>query len=105
MGKYFPKLTQTQVFIQTDTDGNGFNCQMLPVSALQQMNDFSERLTKVTTVEEFEAIRKDMIDFVKKVIPVEYHENIQRFDIPRLTELIAYLMYGDVENDDQPKKN
>ena len=31
MGKFFPKLSQTHVFIETDTAGNGFSCPMLPV--------------------------------------------------------------------------
>lgn len=77
---------------------------MLPVSALQQMNDCSEKLAKVSGIAELEAIRKSMIDLAKTVIPEVYHENLLRLDIPKLTELIAYLMYGDAANDDQPKE-
>ena len=109
MGKYFPKLTQAEVFIQTDEHGGGFNCPMLPVSALVEMNELSERLAKVNTVEGFEEIRKRMVELVKTVMPEAYHANLARLDIPKLTELIAYLMYVDAENDDQkkdvPKKN
>ena len=103
MGKYFPKLTQTHVFIQTDESGGGFNCPMLPVSALKEMNECSECLAKVSNLSEMESIRNRMIALAKTVIPDTYHENLLRLDIPKLTELIAYLMYGDTSNDDQPK--
>lgn len=105
MGKYFPKLTQTHVFIQTDEQGNGFNCHMLPVSALATMQELSDRLAKVADVTEMEAVRNSMIVLTQTVIPENYHENLRRLDIPKLTELIAYLMYGDASNDDQPKES
>lgn len=104
MGKYFPKLTQREVFIQTDEHGGGFNCPMLPVSALAEMNEISESLAKVDKVEDLEATRQRMIALVKTVMPEAYHCNLPRLDIPKLTELIAYLMYGDAANDDQPKE-
>ena len=104
MGKYFPKLMQTHVFIQTDEHGGGFNCPMLPVSELATMQEFSDCLAKVTKIEDMNAVRNRMIDLVKTVMPAAYHENLERFDIPKLTELIAYLMYGDTTNDDQPKE-
>ena len=103
MGKYFPKLTQTHVFIQTDEKGGGFNCPMLPVSALKDMADFSDCLSKVSNLAEMEAVREKMLTLAKTVIPDEYQQNLSRLDIPKLTELIAYLMYGDSANDDQPK--
>lgn len=104
MGKYFPKLMQTEVFIQTDEHGGGFNCPMLPVSAMAKMDELSECLSKVDNIKDMEAIRQQMIELVKTVMPEPYHGNLVRLDIPKLTELIAYLMYGDAENDDQPKK-
>jgi len=105
MGKYFPKLTQTHVFIQTDENGGGFNCPMLPVSALKEMADFSDCLSKVANLAEMEAVREKMLTLAKSVIPEEYQQNLSRLDIPKLTELIAYLMYGDSANDDQPKED
>ena len=104
MGKYFPKLTQTAVFVQTDEHGGGFNCPMLPVSALSDVNELSDRLNKVKTFQEMEEVRQKMIELVKTVMPEQYHCNLVRLDIPKLTELIAYLMYGDNANDDQPKE-
>ena len=104
MGKFFPKLSQTQVFIQTDEHGGGFNCPMLPVSELATMQEFSDNLAKVTNIGEMDAVRTRMINLVKTVMPEQYHANLVRLDIPKLTELIAYLMYGDTANDDQPKE-
>ena len=103
MAKYFPKLTQTEVFIQTDGSGGGFNCPMLPVSALSQMDELTERLSTVSDIKEMAAVRRDLIDLCKTVIPEEYHQNLLRLDIQKLAELIGYLMYGDTSNDDQPK--
>lgn len=104
MGKYFPKLTQTHVFIQTDEKGGGFNCPMLPVSALKDMAEFSDAMSKAESVAELDAVRIKMLALAKSVIPEEYQPNLDRLDIPKLTELIAYLMYGDAANDDQPKE-
>ncbi|MCD8295472.1 MAG: hypothetical protein LUE27_09570 [Clostridia bacterium] len=104
MGKYFPKLTQTRVFIQTDEHGGGFNCPMLPVSALARMGECSERLAKVSTVQEMAAVRDDLIALAETVLPEEHRAGLRRLDIPKLTELIAYLMYGDSGNDDQPRE-
>ena len=104
MGKYFPKLTQKEVFIQTDEDGGGFNCPMLPVSALNEMNECSVALQNCKTIEAFENVRQRLLALVRSVFPAELHDALNRFDIPKLTELVAYLMFGDPENDDQPKK-
>lgn len=105
MGKYFPKLTQTEVFIQTDEQGGGFNCPMLPVSALATLDEISESLSKIESVQDMTATRGKMIELAKTVMPEKFHESLSRFDIPKLSELLAYLMYGDSGNDDQPKKD
>ena len=104
MGKYFPKLTQTEVFIQTDEHGGGFNCPMLPVSALAEMENISLELSKAETIEAAEAVRSRMRSLACTVLPKECHDMLVRFGIPQLSDLIAYLMYGDPGNDDQPKK-
>lgn len=104
MKMYFPKLTQTHVFIRTDEAGNGFLCPMLPVSRLAELNELHDALAKVSKVEEMEGVRQKMLELVKTVMPPEYHSNLPRLDIPKLTELIAYLMYGDPDDDDQPPK-
>lgn len=101
MGKVFAKLTQRQVWIATDEAGNGFNCDMLPISALAEMNACSDAIGKIQDIKELEAIRQRMIALVKTVLPEQYQENLGRFDFAMLSELLAYLMYGD--NDDQPK--
>ena len=108
MAKYFPKLTQTKVFIQTDDAGNGFECQMLPVSAMNDIDRLSEELAKAANKKDLVAIRdirNKMIDLAKTVIPEQYHENMIRLDVEKCVELLAYLMYGDPNGDDKaPEK-
>lgn len=101
MGKVFAKLAQRQVWIATDDLGNGFNCDMLPVSALSEMHCFQEAIARIKNIKELESIRNKMIALIKTVLPEQYHENLLRLDFSSVVELITYLMYGD--NDDLPK--
>lgn len=102
MAKYFPKLTQTEVFIKTEPDGGGFNCPMLPIAALNEISAVTEALGAAKNLEEMEAVRSMMIALINTVMPEKYQGTIARLDIPKLSELIAYLMYGDANDDDQP---
>lgn len=99
MKKCFPKLTQTHVWIQTEPD-KGFNCPMLPISALAEMKECSDLLACVSTIEDFEQLRLRLMALVKTVMPEEYWDNLLRLDITQLTDIVAYLMYGD--DDDMP---
>lgn len=101
MGKYFPKLTQTHVWIETDDKGNGFNCPMLPVSSLVELDACTEAMKQIKDIKELGAIRQRMIELAKTVLPEEYCINLERFDFLKLSELLSYLMYGD--DDDQAK--
>lgn len=101
MSKYFPKLTQTHVFIQSAPDGSGFNCPMLPVSELGELNACSELLQNAKTVADIQSVRVRLIALIKKVMPEEYCAYIERFELIKLAELASYLMYGD--DDDLPK--
>ncbi|MDD4817297.1 MAG: hypothetical protein PHI85_04940 [Victivallaceae bacterium] len=107
MGKFFPKLSQSAVFIQTDDSGGGFNCPMLPVSALGEMDSCTELMSKVDSVDKLVAVRKRLICLIETVMPPEYSPNLERLDLPKLTELVAYLMYGDGDDfpKPEPKKN
>lgn len=109
MAKYFPKLTQTTVFVQTDDAGNGFECQMLPVSAMNDIDKLSGELAEAASKKDLIAIRgirNRMIDLAKTVIPEQYHENMIRLDVEKCIELLAYLMYGDPNGDDKaPEKD
>ena len=98
--KYFPKLTQTHVWIEIDKDGNGFNCPMLPIVKLTEMEEISQALQKVKDLEQLTVLKDRMIELIKAVMPSEYCDNLHRLDIPTLSNLIAYLMYGDAENND-----
>lgn len=103
MPKFFPKLKQTHVRINLSEDGaEGFSCPMLPVGVLPELHACSEALGKADSAAAFEAARMRMVDLAKTVLPAEYAENLPRFPVDRLSELLAYLMYGD--DDDQPEK-
>lgn len=101
MSKCFPKLTQTHVRIEV-ADGSSISVPMLPVSALGEMKECSEILKKVHTIEEFEALRLRLVALIKTVLPEPYCENLDRFDLTQLVEVVTYLMYGD--NDDLPNE-
>ena len=103
MKSFFPKFSQTHVFIKTDDKGGGFNCRMLPISALDEMRACSDALSAAKTIEEVASVQDRLRALAETVIPDEFKDNLKRFDIPTLTELVAYLMYGD--DDDAPKKN
>lgn len=97
MGKYFPKLTQNTVWIEVQN--GGFHCPMLPVSALPEIDDISQTLSTTHTHEELRNVKARMVALAKTVIPDEYAYGLERFDCLALSELLAYLMYGD--GDDQ----
>ena len=103
MSKCFSKLSQTHVRIELDDKGNYFNCPMLPVSSMSELNECSEIMAKCKNFSELESVRQRMIALAKTVLPEEYWGNLARFDFAKLAELLAYLMYGD--NDDLPKEN
>jgi hypothetical protein len=75
---------------------------MLPVSALGEMKECSEMLKTVHTIEEFESLRLRLVALIKTVLPEPYCDNLERFDLTQLVEVVTYLMYGD--DDDLPKK-
>lgn len=100
--KTFAKLTQTHVRIEV-ADGASISVPMLPVSKLPELNDLAEQLAKASDVATIQAVRSKMADMAKTCLPEQYHANLARFDVDTLARLLAYLMYGD--SDDQPEKN
>ena len=103
MPKYFPKLKQTHVRIDLDAEGKeSISCPMLPVDALPELNACSEALGCADTVEKYMQVKERMIALAQTVLPAEYAKNLPRFQVDKLSELLAYLMYGD--SDDLPKK-
>lgn len=101
MSRCFPKLTQTHVRIEV-ADGSSISVPMLPISALGEMKECSELLSKAKAVEEFEVLRKRLIVLIKTVLPEQYCQYLDRFSLTQLVEVVTYLMYGD--DDDLPKK-
>lgn len=100
--KAFAKLTQTHVRIEV-ADGASISVPMLPVAKLPELNDLAAQLAKAGDVETVQGIRLKMVDMAKTCLPEQYHANLARFDVDMLARLLAYLMYGD--GDDQPEKN
>lgn len=96
MGKYFPKLTQNTVWIEVQN--GGFHCPMLPVSALPELDDISQTLSNTHTPEEIRKVKARMVALAATVIPKEYAYGLERFDCLALGELLAYLMYGDADD-------
>lgn len=103
MSRCFPKLTQTHVRIEV-ADGTSIAVPMLPISALSEMKECSDalRTIKFDEVEKFEALRQRLLTLIKSVLPEQYCDNLPRFDLMHLVELVTYLMYGD--DDDLPDK-
>lgn len=99
--KYFPKLSQTHVRIDIG-GGESRNVPMLPVERLQELKDCSAALIAAETNEAVEAVRGRMIALARTVLPPELSGNLERFQVDKLSELLAYLMYGDSAGDDQP---
>lgn len=94
MGKMFPKLSQTQVRIELG-DGQSFNCPMLGIGQLDQLTSIRDDLAAADTDEKYRAAKARMIALAATVLPQEYAQNLPRFQLDKLSELLAYLAYGD----------
>ncbi|MGE4300815.1 MAG: hypothetical protein AB7F40_04340 [Victivallaceae bacterium] len=101
MAKYFPKLNQRRVRIDM-SDSESVMVDMLPISELATLEAFTERIAGIKDAAGYGELRKDMVAVAKKVIPDPFSENLARFSVEMLIELLAYLVYGD--GDDQPKQ-
>lgn len=99
--KTFPKLTQSSVSLGIG-DGRTINVPMLPISAIGELKTLTTDLGKCETADDFQQIHERMIKLAEPVLPQELVERLARFQIPQLAELLAYLAYGDPDNDDQP---
>ena len=100
MAKYFPKLNQRHVRIDM-SDSQSIVVDMLPISELSTLETFTERIAGIKDAAGYDELRKDMVALARKVMPEPYASNLGRFSVEMLIELLAYLVYGD--NDDQPK--
>lgn len=105
--KTFPKLSQTEVRIGIG-NGQTINVPMLPISRLGDLKSISEDLAKCSSSADFNSMHDRMIELAGTVMPPQFMEQLRRFDIMGLSELLGYLAYGDPDGDDQPdasKKN
>ena len=99
--KTFPKLSQSEVSLGIG-GGRTINVQMLPVSAIGDLKAISADLGKCQSIDDFNRIHDRMVALAKTVLPDELSAQLERFQIPQLSELLGYLAYGDPDNDDQP---
>ena len=99
--KTFPKLTQKTVRLGIG-DGRSINVPMLPVSKLGELKTISADLGKCETAAEFNAVHERMLELARTVMPQELCLQLPRLDIPKLSELLGYLAYGDPDDDDLP---
>lgn len=99
MAKFLPKLLQTHVRI-TGYGGKAFNCPLLPVSAKAVMDECARNLEKAATPAEIEREKARLVELIRTVMPEPYSANLDRLPLELVTELVAYLMYGD--GDDEP---
>ena len=97
MGKMFPKQSQTQVRFELG-DGQSFNCPMLGIGQLDQLTAIRDDLGVAEAEEQYRAVKARMIALAATVLPEEYAKNLPRFQLDKLSELLAYLAYGD-DND------
>ena len=106
MVKTFAKLAQTHVRIDL-AGGRSIAVEMLPVSAKDMLDEFAERARSLGSVEAMDQLKADMVELISTVMPDEHAANLSRFDLDMLTELIAYLYYGDSDDlpEDEAKKN
>ena len=106
MSKTFEKLSQTHVRLDLP-DGGSVNVPMLPVSAIPKLDGIGKRMAAAKDLDGVAAVRGEMIELALTVLPPELQAGVQRLRVDKLAELLAYLMYGD--DDDQPvpgaKKN
>ena len=106
--KTFPKLTQTTVRLGIG-DGRSINVPMLPLSKLGELKSISADLGKCEAAADFNAVHERMLDLARTVMPQDLCQQLPRLDIPKLSELLGYLAYGDPDGDDLPddpaKKN
>ena len=99
--KTFPKLTQSSVSLGIG-DGRTINVPMLPISAIGELKTMTADLNQCETTADFQQIRDRMMKLAGSVLPADLTGQLARFQIPQLAELLAYLAYGDPDDNDQP---
>lgn len=102
MAKYFPKLNPRRVRIDM-SDSESVMVDMLPISELATLEAFTERIAEIKDAVGYAELRNDMVEVAKKVVPEPFSENLARFSVEMLIELLAYLVYGDGDDQQKPE--
>jgi len=109
--KMFPKFGKRVVGIQ-NCDGTWFEVKMLGVVDQDYFETILQELAAITSAndrdDEFKALvkaRRKLINLIKKVMPAEKYEELERFEFDEAAALTRYLLYGtgDTEGDDKKK--
>ncbi|MEI8245815.1 MAG: hypothetical protein WCI51_08300 [Lentisphaerota bacterium] len=109
--KMFPKFGKRTVGIQ-NCDGTWFECKMLGVADNDIFEEILQEMYQVAAGENREAelkalvkARRKLINLIKKVLPAEKHEELERFEFDEAAALVRYLLFGtgDTEGDSKKK--
>lgn len=112
MALSFPQLTKKTVHIGIG-DGKWIELPMLPMEDFLRFRAMQKEIAQVPDDAprqeqqvKLHAVREEMLEMAKKVLPEAIRENVCRLDFVQLTALVLALCTGndDSENDDPEKK-
>jgi hypothetical protein len=108
--KMFPKFGKRTVNIQ-NSDGTWFEVKMLGTgdndtfeAILQEVAGIAEGPDKEAEIKAVVKGRRKLINLIKKVMPAEKHEELERFEFDEAAVLVRYLLFGTGDTEGDPKK-
>ena len=101
MTRFFAKLNKKTVRIPLAED-KWIEAPLLPISEIGEMDEISKMLAEVSR-DNVREIAARMVALAKKSLPA-YDEELTRFQLDELAELLALLMYGTNDPDDDYQK-
>ena len=108
--KMFPKFGKRTVGIQ-NCDGTWFEVNMLGVVDNDTFEEILQEMYQVADGEDREAelkalvkARRKLINLIKKVLPAEKYEELERFEFDEAAALVRYLLFGTGDTDGDAQK-
>lgn len=108
--KMFPKFGKRTVGIQ-NCDGTWFEVKMLGVVDNDTFEEILQEMYQVAAGEDREAelkalvkARRKLINLIKKVLPAEKYEELERFEFDEAAALVRYLLFGTGDTEGDAKK-
>ena len=108
--KMFPKFGKRTVGIQ-NCDGTWFEVNMLGVVDNDTFEEILQEMYQVADGEDREAelkalvkARRKLINLIKKVLPAEKYEELERFEFDEAAALVRYLLFGTGDTEGDAKK-